>query len=83
MAAAGSASTTVTMPDADIELTANFVRNPHSLTLAVNDSSVGGAEAGNGSISGNLGGSAPGTFTYVYGDVVSADGHGHLTRLEV
>ena len=40
----GSASTTVTMPDADIELTANFVRNPRSLTLAVNDSSVGGAD---------------------------------------
>ena len=82
MAAAGSASTTVTMPDADIELTANFVRNPRSLTLAVNDSSVGGAVAGSGSISGNPGGSAPGTFTYVFGDVVALTATA-TTRLEV
>ena len=71
VAAADSASTTLTMPDADIELTANFVRNPRSLTLAVNDSSVGGADAGSGSISGKPGGSALGTFSYVYGDEVT------------
>ena len=69
--AAAGREHTVTMPDGDIELTANFVRNPHSLTLAVNDSSVGGAVAGNGSISSNPGGSATDTFDYVYGDEVT------------
>ena len=45
------------------------MRNPHALDLSV----VGGgsAEAGVGSISGDLGGSAPGSFTYLFGDVVS------------
>ena len=71
------------MPDADIELTANFVRNPRSLTLAVNDSSVGGAVAGNGSISSNPGGSATGTFYLRVRGRGYADGHAELTRLEV
>ena len=83
VAAADSASTTLTMPDADIELTANFVRNPRSLTLAVNDSSVGGADAGSGSISGKPGGSALRHFLLRVRGRGYADGHGHLTRLEV
>ena len=64
-------------------VTANFVRNPRSLTLAVNDSSVGGAVAGNGSISSNPGGRATGTFAYVYGDEVTLTATADLTRLEV
>ena len=59
------------LPPTPLEITAIFVRNPRSLTLAVNDSSVGGAVAGNGSISSNPGGSATGTFAYVYGDEVT------------
>ena len=65
----------------DQTIAASFVRNPHALDLSV----VGGgsAEAGVGSISGNLGGSAPGSFTYPFGDVVSLTATarlgGHLT----
>ena len=71
------------LPPTPLEITAIFVRNPRSLTLAVNDSSVGGADAGKRLDLEQAGRKCARHFLLRVRGRGYADGHGHLTRLEV